>query len=173
MAACSIEVSAWDGVPGFGEESAVAPCCGGTCLRCQMDMDKQSQDQTDPASSVVVPRRSESNHMDPCFRFPADELKELFDHATVVEAMLVSLEHMQVNFVTVARSQLTKFRRNVISFPRDLPAFAARHDLPAFAARHGQLTGCERMRTRMGMRMRLRKGMGMRMRMRMVQGHMG
>ena len=67
--------------------------------------------------------------MDPCFRFPVDDLKDLFDGATVVEAMLVALEHMQVNFVTVSRSGLRKFRRNVISFPQDVAAFASRQGM--------------------------------------------
>ena len=66
--------------------------------------------------------------MDPCFRFP-DELQKLFDGATLVEAMLVALDHMQVNFVTVSSSGLRKFRRNTISFPQDVPGFAQRHRL--------------------------------------------
>jgi hypothetical protein len=91
-------------------------------------MDKQLEDQGgDRERAVIVARRSELNHMDPCFRFPADELKDLFDGATMVEAMLVALEHMQINFVTVSVSGLRKFRRNVISFPQDLVSFAARH----------------------------------------------
>ena len=64
--------------------------------------------------------------MDPCFRF-TDELQKLFDGATLVEAMLVALDHMQVNFVTVSSSGLRKFRRNTISFPQDVPGFAQRH----------------------------------------------
>ena len=52
--------------------------------------------------------------MDPCFRFPFDDLKDLFDSATMVESMLVALEHMQVNFVTVSRTGLRKFRKNTI-----------------------------------------------------------
>jgi len=80
-------------------------------------------------SADIVPRRSEENHMDPLFRFPLDDLKELFDGATMVEAMLVALEHMQINFVTVSRSGLRKFRRNVISFPQDIGVFAADHQL--------------------------------------------
>ena len=111
VATCNTEVSSWDDVPELQEE-LVAGCYGGTCLRCQLDMDKQLAVQGgDASNAAVVPRRSELNHMDPCFRFPVDDLKELFDGATVVEAMLVALEHMQVNFVTVARG-LRKFRRS-------------------------------------------------------------
>ena len=67
--------------------------------------------------------------MDPCFRFPVDDLEDLFSHATLVESMLVALEHMQVNFVTVSRSGLRKFRRNTLSFPQDVATFAQRMDL--------------------------------------------
>ena len=67
--------------------------------------------------------------MDPCFRFPKDDLSDLFDHATMVEAMLVALEHMQVNFVTISRSGLRKFRRNTLSFPQDIVSFAQRMEL--------------------------------------------
>jgi hypothetical protein len=128
LAACSIEVDSWDDWPDLDEDRVVAGCFGGTCLRCQKDMDKQLEDPGgDRERAVIVARRSELNHMDPCFRFPSDELKDLFDGATMVEAMLVALEHMQINFVTVSVSGLRKFRRNVISFPQDLVSFAARH----------------------------------------------
>ena len=46
-----------------------------------------------------------------------------------VEAMLVALDHMQVNFVTIRASGLQKFRRNVISFPQDVASFSARHGM--------------------------------------------
>ena len=67
--------------------------------------------------------------MDPCFRFPKDDLQDLFDGATLVEAMLVALDHMQVNFVTVRKTGLRKFRRNTLSFPQDISTFANRMDL--------------------------------------------
>ena len=56
-------------------------------------------------------------------------LKDLFASATLVEAMLIALEHMQVNFVTVSSTGLRKFRRNTLSFPQDLPRFAERLQL--------------------------------------------
>jgi hypothetical protein len=61
--------------------------------------------------------------------FPVHDLRELFEHAIVVEAMLVALDHMQVNFVTIQVTGLQKFRRNVISFPQDVATFAARHGM--------------------------------------------
>ena len=78
---------------------------------------------------AVVPKRSFLNHMDPVFRFPHEELQYLFDCASVLESMLVALEHMQVSFVTVARTALHKFRRNVISFPQDLATTVERHGM--------------------------------------------
>ena len=67
--------------------------------------------------------------MDPCFRFPVDDLQWLFDQATMIEAMLIAREHMQVNFVTVSTTGLRKFRRNTLSFPQDVEGFAQRLDL--------------------------------------------
>ena len=64
--------------------------------------------------------------MDPCWKFPYEEVGELFAHATVTEAMLVALEHMQVNWVTVGKSRLDKFFKNVISFPQESAHFLAR-----------------------------------------------
>ena len=100
-------------------------------------MDQQLKDQGgDEERGQVVALRSEENHMDPCFRFPWDDLQDLFAGATLVEAMLVALEHMRVNFVTVSTSGLRKFRRNTLSFPQDIAAFARRHELmKAFSTR--------------------------------------
>ena len=65
--------------------------------------------------------------MDPVWKFPRDELASLFQAATLTESMFVALKHMQVNFVTASkRTRLNKFRKNVISFAQDTPAFAQR-----------------------------------------------
>ena len=129
VAACNVEVSQWDELPPLGARDGVALCCSGTCLRCQRDMDEQLKDQTGAEDrGQIVAKRSEENHMDPCFRFPWDDLKDLFASATVVEAMLVALEHMQVSFVTIS-SGFTKFRRNTLSFPQDIVGFAGRLQL--------------------------------------------
>ena len=95
VAACNVEVSQWDGLPQLGAQDGVALCCAGTCLRCQRDMDEQEKDRGgDENLGPVVAKRSEENHMDPCFRFPWHDLKDLFASATMVEAMLVALDHM-------------------------------------------------------------------------------
>mgnify|MGYP005650999903 FL=1 len=99
----------------------VAQSCSGTCRACQKDINQQTRVLGgDEGGNAIVVLRSEDNHMDPCFRFPADDLGDLFQHATMVEGMLVALEHMQVNFVTISTTGLRKFRRNTLSFPQDL-----------------------------------------------------
>ena len=65
--------------------------------------------------------------MDPVWNFPHEELARLFQSASLTESMFIALEHMQVNFVTASkRTRLNKFRKNVISFAQDTPAFAQR-----------------------------------------------
>ena len=66
----------------------------------------------------MIPLRGWQNRMDPCFRFPHEELGDLFRSLTVTEARFVALEHMQIDFVTVRRTGLRKFRKNMISFPQ-------------------------------------------------------
>ena len=139
VAVCNIEVATWDVLPvppdATEEALLVAERCSGLCLACHKDIEQQRLElaQGLPAHSaeareaLVVPRRSYRNHMDPLFRFPRNtDLQDLFDSATVVEAMLVALEHMQISFVTARGSGLVKFRKNVISFPQDIDSFARR-----------------------------------------------
>ena len=139
VAACSVEVFKWDELPPFlppllpESSTGLAFCAAGTCLRCQKDIDKEARDLK---KSAIIALRSEENHMDPCFRFPADDLRDLFAHATITESMLVALEHMQVNFVQISKSGLRKFRRNTISFPQDIAGFAQRlHLMKGFQPR--------------------------------------
>ena len=130
VAACNVCVAAWDEFPALHMPDGVAQTFSGTCLSCQRDMNEQARLQVaDEGMADVVGLRSAENHMDPCFRFPYQDLNDLFAGATVVEAMLVALEHMQINFVTVASSGLRKFRRNTLSFPQDIATFAQRLQL--------------------------------------------
>ena len=127
VALCSVEVATWDEPPSFPPPRGVAPTHTGVCRRCQLDIEEQVAAQApEEAGGAIVPKFSFLNHMDPVFRFPREELQQLFDSASIVEAMLVALEHMQVNFVTVSRTRLHKFKKNVISFPQDIAAFARR-----------------------------------------------
>ena len=110
VAACNIEVATWDEVPPFSppeEDLVVASCHTGVCRVCHLDMKAQRAALGEEASDAeIVPKLSFLNHMDPVFRFPHEELQELFDGASVIEAMLLALEHMQVSSVTIARSRL-------------------------------------------------------------------
>ena len=133
LPACCVEVSKWDELPPLDAPDGLARKYSGTCLRCQRDMDEQRKLLGPGAGSHdIIALRSEENHMDPLFRFPQGpehDLRELFSHATLVETMLVALDHMQVNFVSVHRNGLRKFRRNTLSFPQDISTFAQRMDL--------------------------------------------
>ena len=131
VAACSVEVASWDELPPLHPDDGVAMRCSGQCQRCQKDEESQLKDlaAADGGGGQIVLLRSSDNHMDPCFRFPWHDLQDLFATATVTEAMLVALDHMQVNFVTIASTGLRKFRRNTLSFPQDVPLFAEKLDL--------------------------------------------
>ena len=89
---------------------------------CYRDLRAELQrlQRTDPTAREddVVPLRGWRNRMDPCFRFPHEELGDLFRAATVTEGRFVALEHMQIDFVTVRATGLRKFRTNTISFPQ-------------------------------------------------------
>ena len=132
VAACSVEVAKWDDVPALhasAENSLVASKHAGICWACHVDM-KNEIEILGGREEGVVPKRSYLNGMNPLYGFPGgsagEELRRLFASATVLEAMLVALEHMQVNFVMARRTRLPKFVKNVISFPQDIAAFAKR-----------------------------------------------
>ena len=130
VAACNTEVARWDEFPPFEPSEAelvLAEQYSGMCRRCHVDLvhqRKQLGEQADEAD--VIAKFSWRSHMDPCFMFPEQELRELFNKASLTEHMFIALEHMQVSFVTAQKTRLTKFRKNVISFPQDLPSFVQR-----------------------------------------------
>ena len=125
LAPCCVDVATWDEVPPFTEseeELLVAREYTGCCLGCYRDVRRELErlrkiDST-AQESDVIPLRGWQNRMDPCFRFPHEELGDLFRSLTVTEARFVALEHMQIDFVTVRKTGLTKFRKNMISFPQ-------------------------------------------------------
>ena len=125
VATCNIEVDLWDDFPDLETTDVLASVHCGICHACAADV----QSQKDVTDRPIV-RRSFLNHMDPLFRFPLGQpgidLMNLFESVTCIESLLVSLEHMSVEYVQVARTGLTKFRKNVISFLQDLPGFAGR-----------------------------------------------
>ena len=137
VALCNIEVDSWEELPPFEEDPAVggvAQVYRGTCRGCAVDMRRQREMPPEGVAAEavrVIPKRSAYNFMDPIFTFPRDELQGLFDQASLVEEMLVALEHMQVNMVTVKGrgTGLARFKKNVISFVQDTLGFAQRHSM--------------------------------------------
>ena len=136
LPSCCIDVATWDSMPPLKEseeELLVAREYTGRCLRCHLDIQRElaklRKTEPEAGEADVIPLRGWQNRMDPCFRFPHEELRDLFMSATVTELRFVALEHMQVNYVTVAMSGLRKFRRNTLSFPQDTGMLALRHEL--------------------------------------------
>jgi hypothetical protein len=137
VAGCNIEVATWDSVPPLAasaEELFIASTHEGVCWACHVDIKKEIEAQGGNEEGIV-PKRSFLNNMNRMYRFPGgskgEQLRELFASATVLEAMIVALEHMQVNFVLARRTRLPKFAKNVISFPQDIVGFTARMGLLA------------------------------------------
>ena len=105
----------------------MAELCSGLCPRCHVLLQHEFVRTEGGARCAIVEKFGERNHMDPVWNFPHEELASLFQAATLTESMFVALEHMQVNFVTASkRTRVNKFRKNVISFAQDTPAFAQR-----------------------------------------------
>ena len=103
VAACNVAVKSWESFPpppeAPAEELLVATSHTGLCLGCHVDIEGQRVRMArDPegGEALVGPKRSFLNYMDPLYRCPWDDLRFLFEQATTLESMLVSLEHMQV-----------------------------------------------------------------------------
>ena len=129
-ALCNIEVAKWNELPALEaseSELVVAAECSGVCRRCHLDMEKQLSECE--GAEDVLPLFSYIDVMDPVWKFPHQELAELFQSLSLTDSMLVALDHMSVTFVTVAKTRLTKFRKNPISFPQELSDSARRLDL--------------------------------------------
>jgi hypothetical protein len=96
---CSVEVHSWNEAPPFEESEGdllVARTYESSCLVCYLDVKKEMRRLGVDSQELVIALRSMQNRMDPCWNFPHRELGELFAHATVIEASLVALEHMQL-----------------------------------------------------------------------------
>jgi hypothetical protein len=111
------------------EELLVAKVYEGICRGCDLDIQREKSRLMVDDETAVVPLRGWRNRMDPCWNFPQQELRRLFEEATLNEVMFVSLEHMQIDYVTVRMTQLDKFRKNVISFPQDVRSFVEREGM--------------------------------------------
>jgi hypothetical protein len=132
-APCNLEVGTWESVPPLKEtasELLLAKTYDGHCLRCTEDVRLLRKAVGEHAREEdIIAKFGFQNEMDPAFTFPADQPQHLFDSATVIESMLLALDHMQVTYVTVRSSGLQKFKKNVISFPQDTASFVKRAGL--------------------------------------------
>ena len=121
---CPISVGCWD-----QEEVELnyklAPTCQGLCSECHHDLSFSKSKDGDG----LPPRFGSQNRQDPLCGFPRDEmtsaqlaLGELYRQATLVESMLVALNHIQVSvseFSPYGRA-VSRFHKNVICFPQRL-----------------------------------------------------
>ena len=124
---CPNDVAEWEGGEPPAASAKQATHCRGLCGACQRELKKVENDEL--LRGVV--RFGAKNYQDPLAGFPATDpvqlldmqLHDLFRQATVLEAMLVSLNHMQVCVCTyeqrwAARTGLSRFRKNIIAFPQ-------------------------------------------------------
>jgi len=122
---CSNAVAHWNEKPGPPEH--IAPTHTGICQKC-CDSLKRVEHNEDMQDVAIF---SAANKQLPLHNFPAmrrvDVLdityQQLFEQATVCEAMLVAILHMQVNVCMfegrqVSRTGITRFRKNIICFPQ-------------------------------------------------------
>ena len=99
----------------------------GLCRTCADDLGRKATDELLHGVSLFGAR----NTQDPLAGFPSMdvdsltqlEYQHLFRQATVLEAMLVALNHMQVSVCEFTgrqdrRTGITRFRKNIISFPQ-------------------------------------------------------
>jgi len=121
---CSIDVHTWKTQPG-DETTQHATLHHGICMRCHKSKEKVKDD---PLLQEVA-TFSARNNFDPLFGLDEGRAYKtwlrLAREATVVESMLVSLNHMQVSvcyfrgFRNVGKG-MPGFHKNIISFPQDL-----------------------------------------------------
>ena len=123
---CPIDVAEWD-TPPSAVPTVLAARHTGLCGVCARDLAAHKDDELLSGVSLFGPR----NAQDPLDGFPATDVdsltglqfSELFRQASVLEAMLVALHHMQVSVCRFdgrrdRRTGLTRFRKNIISFPQ-------------------------------------------------------
>ena len=124
---CRNDVAEWNDAVLPESSSTYAPTCIGLCGACADDLVTAAKDEVKKG----ITRFGAKNCQDPLAGFPAMRrvdsldmcLHDLFRQATVLEAMLVSLNHMQVSVCTFSsredsRTGLSRFRKNIISFPQ-------------------------------------------------------
>ena len=136
LATCPIDVAPDDFDKKPSGENRFATFHTGMCLRCRRSLEKVKDDVVLEGVSAfsaknnmdfvdgmddenILPDASRSLPLDPLFLPDENRLRKefqyLFENATVVEEMLVALNHMQVDVCYLRRTGLTGFRK--ISFP--------------------------------------------------------
>ena len=138
--ACPIDVAPEDFDRKPEGENRFATFHTGICLRCRQSLEKVKDDAVLQGVSAfsarnnmdfvdgmddenLAPDAAQSSLWDPLLVPDENRLRKefyyLFENATVVEEMLVALNHMQVDVCYLRRTGLTGFRKNIISFPQD------------------------------------------------------
>ena len=124
---CSNDVHEWYDSPG-AETTQHATLHRGQCERCHKSLQKVAEK---PILNGVA-TFSARNNWDPLFGLDVGaaykELLYLSQNATVVESMLIALNHMQVSVCYLwRRGNISKghrgipgFKKNIISFPQDI-----------------------------------------------------
>ena len=122
---CSNDVHTWFTQPQHnGKARRHATLHQGLCVKCHRSLEKKKEDNVLQDVAVWSP----ANNWDPLFGLDVGaaykEWQELSRIATVQEAMLVALCHMQVNVCFLRRYKygsagMTGFRTNIIAFPQD------------------------------------------------------
>ena len=132
---CSIDVDPDDFDKKPDGENRFATFHTGICKRCRRSLDKVKDDALLACASAFSSRNNmdfvhgmedanalqsteSASHMDRLFGHDENRLKKeflyLFQNATVVEEMLVALNHMQVDGCHLRRTGLSGFRKNTI-----------------------------------------------------------
>ena len=122
---CPTAVASWNLAPGPAQTLAARH--SGLCAECAAETPKNLHKE----GLAGVLRFGERNGQHPLAGFPATDestlsqmrVQDLFRQASVLEAMLVALNHMQVSVCTFtsagkSRTGLPRFRKNIISFPQ-------------------------------------------------------
>ena len=123
---CSNSVHTWDSLP--GPPALLAPVLTGVCQNCADSLKKVEEDATLRGVAVFSARNAQL----PLYNFPSTsridllnmEVRALFAQASIVESMLVALNHMQVNVCTFEKSRGFPHERILFRFRRDCPNYS-------------------------------------------------
>ena len=121
---CDVEAHEWYDMPGE-ERTRHATLHRGMCRRCHKSLEKVANKPLLQGVATFSAR----NNFDPLFGIDIGaaykEWMYLSLNATVVESMLVALDHMQVSVCYLRNARrfgrgIPAFHKNIISFPQDI-----------------------------------------------------